>query len=296
MSADRIIVVTRYRDDYDTRGKKTRTTWTKFAKWVALHPQGPKRSAGAFIAGAMSGKGRKLEDLEGREAATIDLDSNVPGDVDQRLADALPGVAFVRATSSSATQANPKCRVLVPFSRTVTEAEYRNVMSWLLDETGLRPFADPVSTRPVQLMYRVTDTGANLVESTIRDGEFLDVEGVLLLAPDVASSQARDEAGGNALTERMDGQTDERPCTCVGDRVARFLELDEDAQDHPAFYNLAGDVWELLWRGHTIGNALTDDGEAVEAYRAHCAAKHRDDDARRVIANTATRTAGRTAT
>ena len=200
-------------------------------------------------------------------------------------------MAFVRATSSSATQANPKCRVVIPFSRTVTEAEYRNVMSWLLDETGLRPFADPVSTRPVQLMYRVTDTGANLVESTIRDGEFLDVEGVLLLAPDVASSQARDEAGGNALTERMDGQTDERPCACVADRVARYLGDVEDG--HPAFFDLAGDVWEALHRGHTIGNALAEDGAAVAAYRAHCAAKTRQDDTDRVIAATAARTAGR---
>lgn len=204
MTADRLLTVHLYRDQYDTRGTAKTVRWSRFASKLAEHPVGPKRSRGAFIAGAMSGEGRTLTDLASRSAGTFDLDTNVPHDVEDRLQVALPGTSWVLSTSSSATQANPKCRIVVPFDRDVSEAEYRRLMNHLLDLTGLRPHADPVSTRPVQLMYFVTRLGSHVwCHSHIEQGQPLGVDDVLAEAPDVHSSTPRDAVRGRALMNRI---------------------------------------------------------------------------------------------
>jgi hypothetical protein len=91
--------------------------------------------------------------LESRSAATLDVDENAGMLYGQLLFSEPPDVTFAYAwhTTRSHTEDRPRLRIVVPFSRPVSPAEYRRIVPALGAAFGVA--YDPASVKPAQMMF-----------------------------------------------------------------------------------------------------------------------------------------------
>lgn len=147
---------------------KVKRTAETVAEYMAMSKaqRGKVKDIGGFVGGTFSGRHRKATDVTGRSLVTLDIDYGKAG-VPDIVADALAGTAWCLYTTHSHTPGDPRFRLVIPLSRTVTAEEYVPIARRLADEIGLSLF-DQSTYEPSRLMYWA---------SASRDAEFIGLTG-----------------------------------------------------------------------------------------------------------------------
>lgn len=126
-------------------------TMAKYAGLTVDEKGELKNKTGFFIGGWFSDGTRKKASLLGRSVLTLDVDY-LPAYELEGVRAVLADYAYVMHSSASHRPQKPKFRLVLPFTRDITIAEYepiaRKVASWLSIDS-----VDKVSYRPSQLMY-----------------------------------------------------------------------------------------------------------------------------------------------
>jgi hypothetical protein len=147
------------------KAKRTPETVAEY-KAMTKAQRGKVKDVGGFVGGSFSGMARKATDVTGRSLVTLDIDYGKAG-VPDIVADALAGLAWCLYTTHSHTPQEPRFRLVIPLSRTVTAEEYVPIARRLADEIGLALF-DQSTYEPSRLMYW---------PSASRDAEFIGLTG-----------------------------------------------------------------------------------------------------------------------
>jgi len=138
------------------------------------------KDVGGFIAGEISGGGRRKEiNVLGRDVITLDLDNIPPGgtqDILRRL-EAL-GCAYVVYSTRKHSEANPRLRVLLLLNRTATADEYEPAARKIAALIGME-FCDPTTFQIHRLMYWPSCCSDSQYVYAYGDKPFIDLDGIL---------------------------------------------------------------------------------------------------------------------
>jgi putative DNA primase/helicase len=142
-----------------------------------------KRDRFMLLGTCRDGK-RDDKHLESRSAATIDVDEDADvlfGALSLIGAADVP-FAHIWHTTRSHTDAAPRLRIIVPFSRDVSPAEYRRLLPALGAMFGTS--YDPASVKPAQMMFLpVRNSGAPFDSGESFGAGFIDPDTLLVAAP-----------------------------------------------------------------------------------------------------------------
>ena len=119
------------------------------------------KDVGGFVAGNLKEGRRKNGYVNYRSALTLDLDHAVPGVWD--TVSMLFDFKCLMYSTHKSTPENPRVRLVIPLSRTVTADEYPAISRMVAKDIGIE-MVDDTCHEPARLMYW---------PSTSRDGEFL---------------------------------------------------------------------------------------------------------------------------
>ena len=133
------------------------------------------KDVGGFVAGNLKEGRRKNGYVNYRSALTLDLDHAVPGVWD--TVSMLFDFKCLMYSTHKSTPENPRVRLVIPLSRTVTADEYPAISRMVAKDIGIE-MVDDTCHEPARLMYW---------PSTSRDGEFLfeEQDGDLLNPDDI---------------------------------------------------------------------------------------------------------------
>lgn len=113
--------------------------------------------------------------IELRGALTLDVD--YPGDDFREKVAALPHASIIHTTYSS-TDEEPRYRLIVPLSRTVTPDEYHTAAAALMQQLGEKQF-DAGSVQPERYMFKPSESAKGRFWYKVSDGELASVEALL---------------------------------------------------------------------------------------------------------------------
>lgn len=113
--------------------------------------------------------------IASRGALTLDVDSPAPDFLDRV---GLLECAWIVHTTFSSTEEEPRYRLIVPLSRTVSPDEYHAAAGAMMQELGTENF-DPGSVQPERYMFRPSARRKDLFRHDVHDGPPADVEGLL---------------------------------------------------------------------------------------------------------------------
>jgi predicted P-loop ATPase len=131
-------------------------------KKMKKYQQDNVKDVGGFVAGQLKERRRTKDSVINRSMITLDMDH---GDNALSIADNLEmlyGYAAVIYSTHKHTKENPRLRLIIPLSRTVTADEYQAVSRMIAKEIGIELF-DDTTYEPNRLMYW---------PSTSSDGEY----------------------------------------------------------------------------------------------------------------------------
>lgn len=165
-----------------TRGTETLADYLSWPK----SKQDEAKDVGGFVAGTLAGERRKAGNVTGRDVVTLDLD-NIPSggtqDALRRVAGLTCGYCIYSTRKHS--EANPRLRVLLPLSRTVTADEYEPIarkLAQLIDPT--MAVFDPSTFEASRLMYWPSCCADSQYIYTCDDRPMVDADGVLAMYTD----------------------------------------------------------------------------------------------------------------
>lgn len=159
---------------------RTQETLAEYRKMTRARRDNIK-DIGGFVAGNLKNGRRKNGFVNYRTALTLDLDHAVPGiwDAVQMM---IENKCLMYSTHKS-TKAEPRVRLVIPFSRKVTADEYPAISRMIAKDIGIE-MVDETSHEPSRLMYW---------PSTSIDGEFIfEQQDGPLLDPDAVLSRYTD--------------------------------------------------------------------------------------------------------
>lgn len=165
-----------------TRGTETLADYLSWPK----SKQDEAKDVGGFVAGTLDGERRKAGNVTGRDVITLDLDSIPPGgtqDVLRRISSL--GCGYCVYSTRKHAEANPRLRVLMPLSRTVTADEYEPIarkIAQLIDNS--MAMFDPSTFEAARLMYWPSCCADSHYIYTYEDKPMVDADGVLAMYTD----------------------------------------------------------------------------------------------------------------
>ena len=196
-------------------------SWQQIVAKLSQHKQADKKGGEYLIGGAFKGTERKEDQMLCRSLITIDIDK-----FDGSISELEFGLqmsldcAFIAYSTYSHTPDAPRVRVVVPMSREVTPAEYREASREFAKQLDGLP-VDPCSFVPNEAMYLPTCPDLGNVWSLVQDGEPWAV-------PDGIEVQ---ESGQSALEDALDDQpsdlSDEEVDAYLAAIDPELLEYDE---------------------------------------------------------------------
>ena len=162
-------------------------TWAELIQWME-HPARTK-ACGNYVLGRFSkttvrhpgldlpctNLHRTKMSIELRGALTLDVDHPLP-DFKDRVQELT--FACIIHTTYSSTEDEPRYRLIVPLSRTVTPDEYHHAAASLMQQLGVENF-DPGSVQPERYMFKPSESAANLFWYDVLTGPLADVEKLL---------------------------------------------------------------------------------------------------------------------
>lgn len=137
---------------------QTFSTWDAFIAWLDPENPGSRKGERPWIGGQLvDGTDRRLlTNLATRTMITADADHPGP-DFLERVRAELGGIRWLIHSTASSTEDDPRWRIIIPLDRPVTPDEYRVLADDVLSRIG--DDFDPVSTRPLQVMFGPATSG-----------------------------------------------------------------------------------------------------------------------------------------
>lgn len=160
-------------------------TLAEYLNWPKSK-QDEAKDVGGFVAGTLAGERRKAGNVTGRDVITLDMDNIPPGgtqDVLRRIASL--GCGYALYSTRKHSEANPRLRVLMPLSRTVTADEYEPIarkIAQLIDNS--MAMFDPSTFEAARLMYWPSCCADSHYIYTYEDKPMVDADGVLAMYTD----------------------------------------------------------------------------------------------------------------
>lgn len=137
------------------------------------------KDIGGFVGGKLKADNgqRKAGNIALRSLLTIDIDHGKP-DTWENFAEAYHGAAVCYSTLNH-TAENPRLRIIVPFDRDVTPAEYEPLSRKFCELYGLLEYVDHTCHKPAQFFYWPSVFKGEVPYYKKQDGEALDAAEVL---------------------------------------------------------------------------------------------------------------------
>lgn len=173
----------------------TVTSWAEFAEKLKIPVRGtetlegylalPKtqqddlKDVGGFVGGTFTGGRRKAPCLEGRDLATLDLDS-IPAGQTEDILKRVGGLGCAAAVYSTRKHAGyaPRLRVVIPFDRTAAADEYEPAARKLASLIGMG-YCDPTTFEGTRLMYWPSCCADSLYVYQVYDAPFCSLDSIL---------------------------------------------------------------------------------------------------------------------
>jgi len=192
MATDRQIYISVANSRSATKWKNKKTTWQELAekcghtirtsetlaeyKAMSKSEQGQRKDVGGFVGGYLKGGLRKKGNVDFRDVLCLDIDY---GQVDtwDNYCLLFGNAAFVYSTHKY-TSSQPRIRLVILLSRSVTEEEYEAVGRQLAAQIGIDLF-DDTTYQPERLMYWPSTSVDGEWFYDIIDGHALDPDAVL---------------------------------------------------------------------------------------------------------------------
>lgn len=259
----------------------TVTTWAEFAEKLRIPVRGtealedylalPKarqdelKDVGGFVGGTFAGGRRKAPCLEGRDLATLDLDSIPAGQTDEILkkVGGLGCAAAVYSTRKHAGYA-PRLRVVIPFDRTAGADEYEPAARKLASLIGME-HCDPTTFEGTRLMYWPSCCADSPYVYQVYDAPFCRLDGILGMYGDWRDVSQWPQVPGADARERRRLAKQEDPTAKKGaigafcrtytitQAMDRFIPGMYEETATPGRYTYTG--------GSTVGGAIVYDGD-----------------------------------
>lgn len=159
---------------------RTRETLAEYRK-MAKTKQDDIKDVGGFVGGWLKQGLRKADSLEHRSLITLDADFATMDLLDS--VGLLYGCAAAVYSTHKHTPDEPRLRLLVPLSRTVSGDEYQAVSRMLAQDIGIDLF-DDTTYQPTRLMYWPSTSADADYHFDVNDGPWLDPDTILVRYPD----------------------------------------------------------------------------------------------------------------
>lgn len=161
--------------------KQSTITWNDILLWM-MEPASEKANGG-FVLGTfqettVKHSGRECTGLHRRNGGLVSrdalvLDADFPKTGEELLSDVESlGLKSLSYTTFSHTEEKPRYRIIIPFSRPSTEAEYRATANQIMEKLGKENF-DPGSDQPERCMFFPATPDGGMVEFKTTDGDLL---------------------------------------------------------------------------------------------------------------------------
>lgn len=155
--------------------RRTNETMTEYRK-ASKSRQDEIKDVGGFVGGYINGGRRNKGSVMERTMATLDIDF-ATGDIWDDFCLLFNCAAVVYSTHKH-TPDTPRLRLIIPFSRPVTPAEYQAICRYVTAVIGIDIF-DDTTYEPERLMYWPSTSIDGQYLFRYQDGEWLDVESIL---------------------------------------------------------------------------------------------------------------------
>lgn len=232
------------------------------------------KDVGGYVAGTLNGPRRKASAVTGRDVVTLDFDTvQAYGTENVKAALVKLGCAFAMYSTRKHMPTQPRLRVLLPLSRTVTADEYEPIARRLAALIGIN-MCDPSTFEPSRLMYWPSVSADGEYVFSYTDEMFCDADVLLATYSDWHDmTQWPQVAGANAYQKMAmkQGDPDEKP-GMVGifnrayENVFNVMDtilagIYEPCDNDPHRFTYAG--------GTTTGGAIAyDDGKFLFSHHA----------------------------
>ena len=227
--------------------KQSAITWEELTSWGT--DPATKKECGNYMMGELAettvvhktdskrctGLHRTASAVISRSALTLDADHKCKG-LPDKVAMLSDWAHWVHTTHSS-TPSEPRYRLVLPLSRTVTPEEYFALANVVLDRLGREQF-DPTTVQPSRYMFKPAMQHPDWYESRVVDGEVLDVE-EMLAEFDMAALPTPKPHHNKRDPFSLEG--------VVGAFNRVYEDLDELIEDYALPYvNAGADRWQLI--------------------------------------------------
>lgn len=155
--------------------RRTNETMAEYRK-ASKSRQDEIKDVGGFVGGYINGGRRNKGSVMERTMATLDIDF-ATGDIWDDFCLLFNCAAVVYSTHKH-TPDTPRLRLIIPFSRPVTPAEYQAICRYVTAVIGIDMF-DDTTYEPERLMYWPSTSIDGQYLFRYQDGEWLDVESIL---------------------------------------------------------------------------------------------------------------------
>lgn len=188
---------------------------------------------------------------------TLDIDKALP-DFPERLLECGYAGLYHTTFSHDPDSGIHKYRALVRLTRAVTGVEKRTITFWLMEQLGLDQF-DKSCAAPEHFMYwpSVHPDREQVYVFEEMDGELLDVDAVLMIAPEVDAAPERLEVDTGAPAPAYALAEAQR----LLDEAVRDVSAQPEGNRNQALFSKMEKMWGLV-----LGGAL-DENEMLEAMR-----------------------------
>jgi len=142
------------------------------------------KDVGYFVGGQFKDGKRCKDNVLHRDLLTLDYDENVPFDYHFCLAEYIGEYEYVTYTTHSHSPDNPRIRLVIPLTRSVTPEEYAKLIKKVDALVGFKDALDPGSTQPERAMFYPSHSKDAEFEFYHNKGAWLDPDVLLAEEPE----------------------------------------------------------------------------------------------------------------
>jgi hypothetical protein len=185
------------------------------------------KDVGYFVGGQFKDGKRCNENNLHRDLLTLDYDENVPFDYHFCLAEYIGEYEYVTYTTHSHSPEDPRIRLVIPLTRSVTPEEYPRLIKKVDALVGFKDALDPGSTQPERAMFYPSHSKDAEFEFYPNTGAWLDPDVLLAEEP-----EPEEKAPQEQQQELTDLEAMTRGCTDLStEQMKQILSiLDPDMQ------------------------------------------------------------------
>lgn len=239
---------------------RTPETYNEYKK-LSKKDQGSIKDVGGFVGGPLKGNRRKGDAVSWRHLITLDIDYP-KGDI-WSIVESVIGHACVMYSTHAHCPDNPRLRLVIPVSRSVTPDEYPAVARSIAGDIGI-DFFDDTTYQPHRLMYWPSTSADGEYLFKVLDAEWLNPDTVLAKYPDWTDSNYWPESSRMKETRQKLAEKQGNPLSkpgVIGAFCRTYTVTDAIDVFLASVYASAGDGRYTYTEGSTSGGLVIYDGD-----------------------------------